>query len=120
MGQVVQITDTEIQFELYKNGPSSNDGTSEPPLSEKTNFQVEFVWKSTSYDCCLKVLNIYCIDDKFITLYLYHKLLGYKVAPEGFPKIGNFMEIFQFFWVKFNFRVLAKLAKSDPGILRNN
>jgi len=81
-GQVVDITDLEIQLEL-----ASTEKDKDAPTDQTTGFAVDFVWKSTSYDRCLKALNIYCIDDRCITTYLYHRLLGHNVVPENFPKV---------------------------------
>lgn len=80
-GQVLDINENEIQLEL-----DSTEKDIDAPTDVLCGFTIDFVWKSTSYDRCLKALNTYCIDDRCITTYLYHRLLGHNVAPENFPK----------------------------------
>ena len=45
----------------------------------KSNFVVDFVWKSTSFDRMQAALRKFAVDDSSVSTYIYHKLLGHEV-----------------------------------------
>lgn len=54
------------------------------PLELTTDFSVEFVWKSTSFDRMLAALNKFAVDDKAVSTYIYHKLVGHETEDPTF------------------------------------
>lgn len=49
------------------------------PVEYRKDFIVEFVWKSTSFDRMQSALKTFAIDEKSVSSYIYHKLLGHEV-----------------------------------------
>ncbi|CAF1092391.1 unnamed protein product [Rotaria sordida] len=49
------------------------------PIEYSTNFAVEFVWKSTSFDRMQAALKTFAVDENSVSAYLYHRLLGHEV-----------------------------------------
>lgn len=43
------------------------------PTECLSNFAVEFVWKSTSFDRMLAALNKFAVDDKAVSSFIYHR-----------------------------------------------
>ncbi|CAH2350016.1 ATP-dependent helicase Nam7p [[Candida] railenensis] len=71
----------------------------QPPIHLTTDFTAEFVWKGTSYDRMQDALRLFALDQKSVSGYIYHKLLGHDVEPVEFdielpkkfshPKLGE-------------------------------
>ena len=40
------------------------------------SFHVDFVWKSTSFDCMQNVVKMFAMNESALSIYLYHRLLG--------------------------------------------
>lgn len=69
------------------------------PITENTGFTAEFVWKGTSYNRMQKALRDFATDEKCLSGFLYHKMLGHEVVAVEFdsavpgklavPKIAN-------------------------------
>jgi len=78
-GQVLMISETEIQLELEC---SLKD--EDVPIKQTIGFEIEFLWKSTTFDRCRTALDTFCVDDRCITTFLYHRLLGHNIAPDNF------------------------------------
>lgn len=55
-----------------------------PPTSITTGFTVEFVWKGTTYTRMQKALRKFAADEKCVSGYLYHKILGHEVVEVEF------------------------------------
>ncbi|CAF1360836.1 unnamed protein product [Rotaria magnacalcarata] len=49
------------------------------PIDYSSNFVVEFVWKSTSFDRMQAALKTFAVDENSVSAYLYHRLLGHEV-----------------------------------------
>ncbi|KAK7944619.1 hypothetical protein WMY93_000347 [Mugilogobius chulae] len=49
------------------------------PVEIPHNFQVDFVWKSTSFDRMQSALKTFAVDETSVSGYIYHKLLGHEV-----------------------------------------
>ncbi|KAB0406646.1 hypothetical protein E2I00_018652 [Balaenoptera physalus] len=49
------------------------------PVEVTHNFQVDFVWKSTSFDRMQSALKTFAVDETSVSGYIYHKLLGHEV-----------------------------------------
>ncbi|KAG7275267.1 hypothetical protein CRUP_034994 [Coryphaenoides rupestris] len=49
------------------------------PVEIPHNFQVDFVWKSTSFDRMQSSLKTFAVDETSVSGYIYHKLLGHEV-----------------------------------------
>lgn len=81
-----------------------------PPTHLTTNFTAEFVWKGTSYDRMQDAMKDFALDNKSVSAYIYHKLLGKEVVPIEFdiklPKI-------------FSIPKLAELNVSQANAVRN-
>lgn len=55
-----------------------------PPTDLTTDFTAEFVWKGTSYDRMQQAMKDFATDEKSVSSYIYHKLLGHEVEPVEF------------------------------------
>nr|XP_033811861.1 regulator of nonsense transcripts 1 [Geotrypetes seraphini] len=74
IGHVIKVPDNygdEIAIELR-----SSVGA---PVEVTHNFQVDFVWKSTSFDRYQSALKTFAVDETSVSGYIYHKLLGHEV-----------------------------------------
>lgn len=74
VGHVIKIPDNfgdEVGIELKSSAPA--------PTEMKSNFVVDFVWKSTSFDRMQAALRKFAVDDSSVSTYIYHKLLGHEV-----------------------------------------
>ena len=76
-GHIVKINQSEseeicIELKNTKNAPSEIN----------TNFTIEFVWKSTSFDRMKLALKIFLKDEASISEYLFYKLLGYNTKEQ--------------------------------------
>lgn len=54
------------------------------PTELTSNFVIEFVWKSTSFDRMLAALNKFAVDDRAVSSYIYHRLLGHEIDDQLF------------------------------------
>ncbi|CAE7690500.1 UPF1, partial [Symbiodinium pilosum] len=76
VGHVGKITaNEEVALEL-------RGGQQLGPWDINHGFQVEFVWKSTSFDRMQAAMRTFAVDDTSVSGYLYHKLLGHDVEPQ--------------------------------------
>jgi len=74
-GTVVKIEDDgEVCVELY-----NKDGV---PLHVDSGFSVSFVWKPVSFDRMQKAMRTLATEDKSLSGYLYHKILGHDVEDQ--------------------------------------
>jgi regulator of nonsense transcripts 1 len=84
VGLVVRFTSNEEVVVEMKN-------TNKPPIHLTEGYSVDFVWKSTSFDRMQKALKSFAVDEKSMSEYLYHKLLGHDVKEEplkvNLPKV---------------------------------
>ncbi|XP_054714486.1 regulator of nonsense transcripts 1-like [Uloborus diversus] len=74
VGHVIKIPDNyseEVGIEMKTNLGVPTDCTS--------NFVVDFVWKSTSFDRMQAALRKFAVDETSVSAYIYHKLLGHEV-----------------------------------------
>lgn len=55
-----------------------------PPTHLTTNFTAEFVWKGTSYNRMQHALKSFAVDEKSVSGYIYHRILGHNVEPVEF------------------------------------
>lgn len=55
-----------------------------PPTHLTTGFTAELVWKGTSYDRMQQAMKVFAIDQKSVSGYIYHKLLGHEVEAIEF------------------------------------
>ncbi|KAK8850599.1 hypothetical protein IAR55_004518 [Kwoniella newhampshirensis] len=77
IGSVVKIPNNvsdEICLELRR-----NDGV---PADCTHGFSVDFVWKATSFDRMQAAMKTFAIDEKSVSGYIYHKLLGHELEPQ--------------------------------------
>ncbi|WVO17314.1 hypothetical protein L204_105006 [Cryptococcus depauperatus] len=77
IGSVIKIPNNasdEICLELRR-----NDGV---PVDCTHGFSVDFIWKSTSFDRMQAAMKTFAIDEKSVSGYIYHKLLGHEVEPQ--------------------------------------
>lgn len=73
IGHVTKIPDNysdEVAIELKNNH--------NVPTRYTSNFAVDFVWKSTSFDRMKFALHKFAIDEVSVNSYIYHKLLGHN------------------------------------------
>ncbi|XP_023013225.1 regulator of nonsense transcripts 1 homolog [Leptinotarsa decemlineata] len=74
VGHVIKVPDNygeDIGIEL-KNGSGA-------PSECSSNFVVDFIWKSTSFDRMQLALRKFAVDDTSVSAYIYHRLLGHEV-----------------------------------------
>lgn len=74
VGHVIKVPDNygeDIGIEL-KNGVGA-------PTECNSNFVVDFIWKSTSFDRMQLALRKFAVDDSSVSAYIYHRLLGHDV-----------------------------------------
>ncbi|TFY60948.1 hypothetical protein EVG20_g7233 [Dentipellis fragilis] len=45
-------------------------------------FSADFVWKSTSFDRMQLAMKTFAVDEKSVSGYIYHKLLGHELEPQ--------------------------------------
>ncbi|KAJ3227803.1 ATP-dependent helicase NAM7 [Clydaea vesicula] len=64
----------EVGMELQRDHNTPTDCTH--------NFQVEFVWKSISFDRMQTSLTNFAVDENSVSGYIYHRLLGHEVEPQ--------------------------------------
>ncbi|WVQ95569.1 hypothetical protein IAU59_002666 [Kwoniella sp. CBS 9459] len=77
IGSVIKIPNNvsdEICLELRR-----NDGV---PTDCTHGFSVDFVWKATSFDRMQAAMKTFAIDEKSVSGYIYHKLLGHELEPQ--------------------------------------
>lgn len=55
-----------------------------PPTQLSTNFTAEFVWKGTPYLRMQNALKTFATDEKSVSAYIYHRILGHNVEPVEF------------------------------------
>ncbi|KAJ3406597.1 hypothetical protein CcCBS67573_g03795 [Chytriomyces confervae] len=75
-GNVIKIPNSvsdEVALEIRK--------SSHAPTECTHNFQVDFVWKSTSFDRMQNAMKRFAVDETSVSGYLYHRLLGHNVDP---------------------------------------
>ena len=73
VGHVIKIPDNfgdEVGIEIK---------ATSVPTEYTTNFAIDFVWKSTSFDRMQASLKKFAVDDSSVSTYIYHKLLGHEV-----------------------------------------
>ncbi|KZT55083.1 P-loop containing nucleoside triphosphate hydrolase protein [Calocera cornea HHB12733] len=77
VGHVIKIPNNvsdEIGLELRR-----PDGV---PTECTHNFSADFVWKSTSFDRMQLAMKTFAVDEKSVSGYIYHKLLGHELEPQ--------------------------------------
>ena len=52
-----------------------------------TQFCVDFVWKSTSFDRMQNAMKMFAVNEKAVSIYLYHKLLGHDIEDQVNNKV---------------------------------
>ncbi|KAG7267922.1 LOW QUALITY PROTEIN: hypothetical protein CRUP_006672 [Coryphaenoides rupestris] len=120
IGHVIKVPDNygdEIAIELRSSAGA--------PVEVPHNFQVDFVWKSTSFDRMQSSLKTFAVDETSVSGYIYHKLLGHEVedvvikcqlpkrfTAQGLPDLNHS----QVYAVK---TVLQRPPQSDPGTSRH-
>ncbi|XP_059487209.1 regulator of nonsense transcripts 1 [Neocloeon triangulifer] len=74
VGHVIKIPDNfgeEVGIELKSSTGAPTDCVS--------NFVVDFIWKSTSFDRMQVALRKFAVDENSVSSYIYHRLLGHEV-----------------------------------------
>ncbi|XP_018916568.1 regulator of nonsense transcripts 1 [Bemisia tabaci] len=74
IGHVIKIPDNfgeEVGIELKSSSGAPTECTS--------NFVVDFIWKSTSFDRMQLALRKFAVDENSVSPYIYHRLLGHDV-----------------------------------------
>ncbi|KAF8635544.1 hypothetical protein AX17_003927 [Amanita inopinata Kibby_2008] len=77
VGHVVKIPNNvsdEIALELRR--------TEGVPTECMHGFVADFVWKSTSFDRMQLAMKTFAVDEKSVSGYIYHKLLGHELEPQ--------------------------------------
>ena len=88
-GLVTEIgLDDEISMELdqHKPGNNSKKNTSnyDPSSLQNGNYNIEFVWKGTSFKRMLDGLFAFVNDESSVSNYIYSKILGHSVEEKKF------------------------------------
>ncbi|KAI0062350.1 P-loop containing nucleoside triphosphate hydrolase protein [Artomyces pyxidatus] len=77
VGHVIKVPNNvsdEIGLELRR--------TEGVPHEITHNFSADFVWKSTSFDRMQLAMKTFAVDEKSVSGYIYHKLLGHELEPQ--------------------------------------
>ncbi|KAI0345102.1 hypothetical protein BDW22DRAFT_997093 [Trametopsis cervina] len=77
-GHVIKIPNNvsdEIGLELRR-----SEGV---PVEVTHNYTADFVWKSTSFDRMQLAMKTFAVDEKSVSGYIYHKLLGHELEPQS-------------------------------------
>lgn len=77
VGYVMKIPNNqndEVTLELRKTGSDKS-----VPTECTHNFSAEYVWKATSYDRMQLAMKTFALDEKSVSGFLFHKLLGHEV-----------------------------------------
>lgn len=119
VGHVIKIPDNyseEVGIEMKTNLGVPSDCSS--------NFVVDFVWKSTSFDRMQAALRKFAVDETSVSAYIYHKLLGHEVEdvvircqlPKHFSA-ANLPELnrSQVYAVKHSLQRPLSLIQGPPG-----
>lgn len=75
-GHVLWVDNGEVAVEMKVSGSV--------PTEITDGYIISFVWKSTSYDRMQAALKTFAVDDKALSGYLYHALLGHKCEAPPF------------------------------------
>ncbi|KAJ9091289.1 hypothetical protein QFC21_007278 [Naganishia friedmannii] len=76
-GSVIKIPNNisdEIALELRRHDNVPTDCTH--------GFEVDYVWKSTSFDRMQAAMKTFALDERSVSGYIYHKLLGHELEPQ--------------------------------------
>lgn len=77
VGYVIKIPNNqndEVTLELRKTGSEKS-----VPTDCTHNFSAEYVWKATSYDRMQLAMKTFALDERSVSGFLFHKLLGHEV-----------------------------------------
>lgn len=77
VGYVMKIPNNqndEVTLELRKTGSDKS-----VPTDCTHNFSAEYVWKATSYDRMQLAMKTFALDERSVSGFLFHKLLGHEV-----------------------------------------
>lgn len=75
----MRIQNDEVAVELRHSGR-------DVPTDCAHGFTISFVWKATSFDRMQLAMRTFAMNEKAMTAYLYHKLLGHEI-PEQLLKV---------------------------------
>uniref|UniRef100_A0A0W0FF72 AAA+ ATPase domain-containing protein n=1 Tax=Moniliophthora roreri TaxID=221103 RepID=A0A0W0FF72_MONRR len=119
VGHVIKIPNNvsdEVALELRR--------TEGVPSECTQNFAADFVWKSTSFDRMQLAMKTFAVDEKSVSGYIYHKLLGHDLEPNvlrtqmpkrwsapGLPELNHS----QMFAVKSVLQKPISLIQGPPG-----
>ncbi|KAF5373702.1 hypothetical protein D9758_000951 [Tetrapyrgos nigripes] len=119
VGHVIKIPNNvsdEVGLELRR-----SEGV---PAECTHNFAADFVWKSTSFDRMQLAMKTFAVDEKSVSGYIYHKLLGHELEPQslrtqmpkrfsapGLPELNHS----QMFAVKSVLQKPLSLIQGPPG-----
>lgn len=119
VGHVIKVPNNvsdEIGLELRRTEGVPHDITH--------NFSADFVWKSTSFDRMQLAMKTFAVDEKSVSGYIYHKLLGHELEPQvlrtqmpkrfsapGLPELNHS----QMFAVKSVLQKPISLIQGPPG-----
>lgn len=76
-GNVIKIPNNisdEVAVELRKSEGAPTDCTH--------GFSVDYVWKATSFDRMQSAMKTFALDERSVSGYIYHKLLGHDLEPQ--------------------------------------
>ena len=119
VGHVIKIPDNysdEVGIEM-----KSSAGV---PTQHTSNFVVDFVWKSTSFDRMQAALRKFAVDEASVSGYIYHKLLGHEIEDVlmrcSLPKVLHAPDLpelnrSQAFAVKHAIQRPLSLIQGPPG-----
>ncbi|ONK56008.1 uncharacterized protein A4U43_C10F3190 [Asparagus officinalis] len=117
VGHVIKLTaQEEVALELR-----ASQGV---PVDLTHGFQVDFVWKSTSFDRMQGAMKTFAVDETSVSGYIYHHLLGHEVELQvvrntlprrfGAPGLPE-LNVSQVFAVKTVLQKPISLIQGPPG-----
>jgi len=76
-GQITGVTDREEIKLVMKQGQFI-------PTNQNKKFVVEYVWKPVNYVRMQEALKLFARDEKNVSKYIYHRILGHVLQPQFF------------------------------------
>ncbi|KAJ7073926.1 RNA helicase-domain-containing protein [Mycena amicta] len=83
VGHVIKIPNSESSLDVSDEIGLELRRTEGVPSECTHNFAADFVWKSTSFDRMQLAMKTFAVDEKSVSGYIYHKLLGHELEPQS-------------------------------------
>lgn len=79
-GHIIRLPDAQQEYFTLE----LNNSSIKPPVDVSSGFTAEFVWKGTTYERMQDALKTFALDEKSVSSFIYHKILGHDVKSIEF------------------------------------